>query len=537
MKVLHLCTSVSSGGAAVAMRGLHEALLASGQSSQVLGCQGAPDPSAGVFVEPAWHAPGLDVVEEAYVHDNRTELSNTHFSLDLWGASICEDPRVCEADIIHLHWVAGFLSTRSLREIASLGKPVCWTAHDMRPITGGCHFSAGCEGYQSRCASCPQLREDPLQLALATQEAMAEAIASLNSTFVAPSQWLQNQIQRSAAARGRAVEYIPYGVNLEMFRPVDKSAARQRLNMAPGAAYILLGAHDFRERRKGLPVAIEILERIGREPVYAEKIAAGQWKVVCAGDSAPEEIGNWKVERLGYLSPERMADLYAAADVFLFTATEDNLPNTILEALASGLPVVAQNVGGVPDMVIPDSNGVLFPVGDSNAAANALIDLLGNPEKRRVMGRSARQTVESGFSPERQAQAYIALYEQMLSGKTSSGPAPIADIIPEAAVGAPGVALLWQKRRYVTEIETMRHDFLARIDLLEQGLERMRSQLEGKERAMKALYKELDERQLVIDGLKNRVEFLEKRMTEIAGTKWFAMGSRLGLINRSMVVV
>ncbi|HEY8902562.1 MAG TPA: hypothetical protein VIM48_02570, partial [Chthoniobacterales bacterium] len=199
MKVVHLCTSVSSGGAAVAMRGLHAALLACGQSSQVLGCQGAPDPTLEVFVEPAWHLPGLDVVEEVYVHDNRTELSNTHFSLDLWGASICGDPRVREADVIHLHWLAGFLSTRSLREIASLGKPVCWTAHDMRPITGGCHFSAGCGRYQSLCDCCPQLREDPLQLPLATQQVMADAITCLRPTFVAPSRWLQSEIQRSVA--------------------------------------------------------------------------------------------------------------------------------------------------------------------------------------------------------------------------------------------------------------------------------------------------------------------------------------------------
>lgn len=537
MKVVHLCTSVNSGGAAVAMRGLHEALLARGQSSQVLGCQGTADLALEVSVEPMWHSSALDIVEEAYVHDNRTVLSNTHFSLDLWGASIHEDSRIREADIIHLHWVAGFLSTRSLREIASLGKPVCWTAHDMRPITGGCHFSAGCEGYQSLCACCPQLREDPLQLPLATQAATAEAIASLNPTFVAPSRWLQNEIQRSVAARGRAIEHIPYGVNLNTFQPSDKKAARQRLNMASDAAYILLGAHDFRERRKGLLIAIEILERIGREPGCVEKIDAGQWKVVCAGESAPAEIGRWKVERLGYLSSQRMADLYAAADVFLFTATEDNLPNTILEAMASGLPVVAQNVGGVPDMVIPGSNGVLFSVGDSNAAADALVDLLGNPEKRRALGCSARQLAESSFSPERQTQAYIALYERMLSDKTSSGPAPVADLISEAAAEAPAFALLWQKNKYVTEMEAMRQDFLSRIDLLEQGLEKQRSHLEEKAKSMQALHKELEERQLVIDELKSRVEFLEKRMAEIGRTKWFAMGSKLGLISRSMVVV
>jgi glycosyltransferase involved in cell wall biosynthesis len=519
------------------MRGLHEALLARGQSSQVLGCQGTPDPSLEIFVESRWHSPALDIVEEAYVHDNRTELSNTHFSLDLWGASVHGDPRVREADIIHLHWVAGFLSTRSLREIASLGKPVCWTAHDIRPITGGCHFPAGCEGYHSLCACCPQLREDPLQLPLATQQAMAGVIAYLSPTFIAPSRWLQNEIQRSVAARGCRVEHIPYGVNLETFRPADKHAARQRLDMAPDATYILLGAHDFRERRKGLSIAIEILKRIGHEPGCAEKIAAGQWKVVCAGDSAPAELGDWKVERLGYLPPQRMADLYAAADIFLFTAVEDNLPNTILEAMAAGLPVVAQNVGGVPDMVVPDSSGLLFSPGDSNAAAAALVDLLGNPEKRRAMGGLARQLAERNFSPERQAQAYIALYEQMLAKKTSIELAPMAQSIPEAAVEAPSVALIWQQNRYLTEMQAMREEFQARIDLLEQGNQKMRSHLEEKEKVVKALYKELEERQVAIDGLKNRIEFLEKRMAEIARTRWFAMGSKLGLINRSMVVV
>src|SRR3954465_8401478 len=168
MQVVHLATFDRSGGAARSAYRLHQGLQQIGVDS-LMHVREKASTDAAVHSWPlnlrGWRRKRVRWLEKWYVRKNRTPLSNTYFSLDR-PLSLHERliRAAAAADIIHLHWVSEFLRAESIQRLLQLGKPVVWTLHDQRPFTGGCHFTAGCLGFTSDCATCAQLRLDPFAL-------------------------------------------------------------------------------------------------------------------------------------------------------------------------------------------------------------------------------------------------------------------------------------------------------------------------------------------------------------------------------------
>jgi glycosyltransferase involved in cell wall biosynthesis len=109
-----------------------------------------------------------------------------------------------------------------------------------------------------------------------------------------------------------------------------------------------------------------------------------------------------------------MALFLQAADVFLHAAQADNFPLSVLEAMACGKPVIATAVGGIPEEVQPGVNAILVPRGDSRAMAESIRALMENPDRRLRMGLAAASWAQERFSPDRQVQAYLSLYENLV---------------------------------------------------------------------------------------------------------------------------
>ena len=146
MKVLHLSTTDLRGGAGRSAFHIHRGLLEVGVDSTMLVHDRASDLASVIATPPppepegAWH-----FIRKVHLDANRSKLSSTYFSFDLSGSDIAAHPAVRSADVLHLHWLAGWLPPATLAPLLALGKRVVWTMHDQRPFTGGCHFSAGCE--------------------------------------------------------------------------------------------------------------------------------------------------------------------------------------------------------------------------------------------------------------------------------------------------------------------------------------------------------------------------------------------------------
>lgn len=413
MKVVHICTQIEHGGAAQATVNLHlglrrlgveSTLLSLSESSVIPYCEHYPYPEA-------YHS-ALSEVSLVLVWKHRTEISNTHFSIDLFGCNIADHPLVREADVIHLHWVAGFLSSISVAELAVLGKPLFWTVHDMRPLTGGCHFSAKCNRFAEACGECPQLKDEPLDFTTRNLSAMSAAVALAKPVFIAPSQWMLRNIRRSRVSRESVSYCIPYGIDSRHFRALEKVACRSELNLQKDAWYILLVTSGFRELRKGMDHALSILNGIKQHPAVTEAIATGKIRILCCGTDANNfTLKGWQIDRLGHVQAKKMPLIYNSADVLLFTSLDDNLPNVLLEAMACGIPVVSHRVGGTIDLLSSNPPaGRLFPVGNTADAIASVIELFQNTGLHQQLSSHAIEKIRCEYSLEKQASAYLQLY-------------------------------------------------------------------------------------------------------------------------------
>jgi hypothetical protein len=127
-----------------------------------------------------------------------------------------------------------------------------------------------------------------------------------------------------------------------------------------------------------------------------------------------------RIRSLGYVHTDaRMALAYAAADLFALPSIEDNLPNTLLEALGCGTPSLAFNIGGVPDAITDGKTGcVVMEIGDPAMLARAILTLTADPRTLAAMRGPCRLEAERRFQLAHQASAYGALY----AGPAQGGP-------------------------------------------------------------------------------------------------------------------
>lgn len=427
MKVAHLCTD-TRGGAARGMLNLHQGLLSYGMDSSIIAAEDFGEQSP-------WHASyHRKYAAELLVWENRTNWSNSHFSLDYLGKDVVGQENIKQADIIHLHWVAEFLTSESISRIAALGKPLIWTLHDLRPFTGGCHFPAGCAGFKTDCSDCPQLRSNDFDVTSHALREMTEALESQNITFVAPSVWIANESKASAMGRKHIIRVVPYGVDTNLFVRQSRVLARKKLGLNEDTKYILLASNSFAEKRKGLSLASEVLAKVRALSNQSIQPAQNVHLLFC-GEASPHMPG-WMADSLGFVPAEQMPAVYSAADVILFTPLEDNLPNVVLEAMACELPIVSHRVGGIPDML--DGLGGMFSLpeqGDVTGMARLLLDFIQSPEDvLQQVGRLERQAVVARFTLSGQASAYIDLYGQAMDRQVWASRSSINTTAPKCVM-------------------------------------------------------------------------------------------------------
>jgi glycosyltransferase involved in cell wall biosynthesis len=423
VNVVHIGES-GGGGAAHAMSRLHEALQRIGIHSRLLLRNGA-DPANDVeTIATRGDADELfptvrEAVIRQYVELNRTAISNTHFSLHIDGADVSRVPSVASSDIVHLHWTATFQTPADVRALLRT-KAVVWTLHDLEPLTGGCHFPAGCDRYVSDCAGCPQLAHDPFRITEATLRDKTMLWAGGRPTFIAPSRYIAERARLSAVAQsaGASIVQIPHGIDLAAFRPRSKADARRALGVPADGTYILCGSNYNAEKRKGLG----ILDRLLATAKARSQRDASTLTLLTVGEPKLDlhDLGGTRIIQLGRVAAGVMPTVYAAADLFVHPAVEDNFPCMLLESLSCGTPAIAFDIGGVADIVRDELCGRLVAAGDELAMAAALSSLVGDREGLQRMAVGARAHVEEHFSADAIARKHAELYDHVLERRPAS---------------------------------------------------------------------------------------------------------------------
>jgi len=441
MKSLILSTSDIGGGAAVASYRLHTGLRAVGRESQMLVREKlSSDPDVTVWDQPrdpqtAW----LDQLTSDLRLKARTPLSTTYFSLPWPGEPIINSPAVTSADVINLHWVGHFVSPEGLRQLLSLGKPVLLTLHDQRAFTGGCHYSSGCSEFMRECVACPQLRPEfhPVpQAALAHSVALAAGTAP--PVVVAPSQWLACEARRSRLFKDCRVEVIPYGLDLDVFQRGDTASARAWFGLPQDALVIVFGAQSLAEPRKGFDLVQSAIEHLLTEPTIAALVRDRRLILAAYGQSGDQlRQTRLPLVLLGEQASEQdMARVLSASDLFVCPSREDNLPNTVMEAMACGVPVLGADVGGIPDMITDGQHGRLVPADDALALAKSLRELIIQRSTWQHYGQQARAKCEQHYALAQQGQAYAALHDELLKQPKSTTWKPVGTVSVDAATAA-----------------------------------------------------------------------------------------------------
>jgi glycosyltransferase involved in cell wall biosynthesis len=411
MKVLHISYS-DMGGAGIAAIRLHRFLLGEGIDSRFL-CKiqrGTftvnlhhikPRKSSAFSLQKISRYIGIGTDRDRPEWMKQRPPGFEHFSLAGSGEQLNENPLVQDADLIHLHWVADDLLDPAL--FFRIKKPVLWTLHDMNPFTGGCHHADGCHGFQEDCAYCPQL-SPPWNKNLA-QRNLAYKIRGLASTeagklhVVTPSAWLGSLSRKSRLFGAYEHSVIPNLTDDHSFYPRDRESLRQKYGIGLQEKVIFFAANDVANPRKGINTLLDSLS--GKKDIT----------LLTAGGRLEAPAG-LNVRHMDFTTdPEIMAEFYSLADLFVLPSLAENFPNTIVEALYCGVPVIAAHTGGIPEM-INSSNGKLFLPGDVKGLAEAIGQVLLNPAlyDRTKISQQCREN----YNSRRAGQQYIGAYMKIL---------------------------------------------------------------------------------------------------------------------------
>jgi len=424
MKIAIVNTYDIQGGAARAAYRLHSALNAEFADSSMLVVNKTSGDKAVSAVKNETDHQTIDhsyvlhnYVPRYSVYENRTDLSNTLFSIPYPAYDISSDPLIQSTDLINLHWVAFFQSPVTISNLLRTGKPVVWTLHDMNPFTGGCHYSAGCDGYTRSCQDCPQLSNDPYSFPNAILKDKLELFDGFPLTIVTPSKWLADCARKSSLFRNCRIEVIPNCIEIDIFTPISKSKAKAGFGINRQNIVLMFGADSSNEKRKGFAELEAALVIARGNPLFDGMVRSGKITVLSLGpiNADMSKLG-LDVKPLGHINDDILiSQAYSAADIFILPSLEDNLPNMMLEAMACGTPVLAFGVGGIPDVVKDGVNGCLVPTGDVNTLAERLIELVTNKSFRERLGAESANHVHKVHTPKIQADRYLALFEDLLN--------------------------------------------------------------------------------------------------------------------------
>lgn len=396
-----------AGGAARAARRLHDGLFTRGLASTFLFGVGDPPPGRGYqhlgvrrglvphLRRQAWRPLRIRTVLGSEVVEPWLQPDAIDFA----------DLAALRPEVIHLHWLGSwFDAPRFLRSVPR-NVPVVWTLHDLQPLTGGCHYTEGCDRFTSRCWPCPQVgRQRERLLVLASQIACAASVGP-NLHLVADSHWVEAQAKASALGRRAAsLRTIHYGLDLEVLRPRPRAEARTALGLPLDRPVLLFGADSVGSPRKGLEIFMRVLDRIRQ--------AGGPTPELATFGKPPDGLPGRHLGRVD--SDVLLSVIYSAADLYVTTAREEAFGQTSAEALACGTPVAAFAVGGHVDQVVDGRNGLLVTPGDESAMASQVSALLSDEATLLQMRSAARESALERFSAERECARYRELYEEVL---------------------------------------------------------------------------------------------------------------------------
>jgi len=413
LKIIHVNFFDCDGGAARAAHRLHQGMRRIGLDSQMVVLRKLGD-------DP--HVHGVSEGNKRIVTLLRQRAANMvlrgqhspntiRHSLNIFPSGLANWLNRSDADIVNLHWLGH--ETMSIAEMGAIKKPVVWTMHDMWPFSGAEHYDdldAPGRWRSGYLATDRALAHTGFDLDAWTFRRKQRAWKNQTFHLASPSHWLADCARQSALFSRMPIRVIHNGIDLDVYKPVDRAIARGILNLPSNRRLILFGALDsISDARKGFQLLQPALVRL----------AALGWKdqaeLLIFGASTPKQPPDFELPAhyLGRFSDDIALNLlYAAADVFVSPSMQDNLSNTLVESLASGTPCVAFDIGGMRDLIEPGQTGFLARPFDTDEFALGIDQVLRSDAA--AMRHACRTQAIRRFGDLTAAGNYQDYYQQIL---------------------------------------------------------------------------------------------------------------------------
>lgn len=402
MKVLHICTK-DSGGAAIAGIRLHKGLLGQGVNSKFLFQEKkTTEIPQSYYLDRDKKTFRSQLFDKLRFHKsieqkNKEKLKGVAKNYDMFSFAesdidITHLELYQEADLINLHWVPRFLDYPSF--FRKCKKPIVWTLHDMNPFHGGFHYLLDQEKNSGT------IKKIDRQIWAVKQDAYVHC-ASL--TTVAPSKWMYQAVTSSVLLGNFPAHHIPNGIDTTIFKTHNQLFARDVFNLPEDKKILLFVSDSLSNERKGFDLLLQAISEIQDDALW-----------LCTVGKANVETDQFSnISSLGNIADERLISLlYSACDAFVLPSREDNFPNVLLEATACGTPVIAFSIGGVPDIIQHEKNGLLAEDVSANSLQAAIEIFLSG--KFQFSRDKIREQTSKDYTLEVQAEQYITLYNKIL---------------------------------------------------------------------------------------------------------------------------
>ena len=348
---------------------------------------------------------------DLYVHGIETRIFDNHcFSSTAATKNLVKQIQNIKPDIIHLHHLHGyFINIDILFDYLQKSKiPVVWTFHDCWSFTGHCAYFdfVGCDKWKTQCFSCEQKNEYPASLVFdRSKQNFLDKKRIFNSldnmTIVPVSNWLSEKVSQSFL-KNYPCKVIHNGIDINVFQPKNsKHQIVKKYNLSD--KFIILGVASTWEKRKGLDEFIKL----------SNIIDDSKFAIVLVG-LAENQIKKLPKAIIGISRTEnvaQLADLYAAADVFVNPTLEDTYPTTNLEAIACGTPVITYRTGGSIESVT-EKTGIIVGKSDVQGLIKA-IDCIKKNTKQ-FYQKNCRDFAINNFSKNTKFAQYYNLYNNIL---------------------------------------------------------------------------------------------------------------------------
>jgi glycosyltransferase involved in cell wall biosynthesis len=318
-------------------------------------------------------------------------------------------------DIIHCHNLhSDFFDLRILEKLSN-SVPLFITLHDCWMLTGHCVYPYECTKWKTTCRKCPYPKhtiQTKRDASIVNQWRKKQIYRKSKLHISAPSIWLRKMAEKSILKEG-AIEFrtIPNGINEKTFSPGCKTKARAKLGLCKKKKIILFaGSAATKNPAKGWNNLLNLLKYAKNKKNFPESV------VLILGDTFKEKIyGNIILKSINWVSSEKeLVNYYRASDLYLHLANAENFPLSILEAMHCGVPVVASNVGGIPEQIIHEKTGFVLKLTEKNEIIHCIEKILTNTKLHDLLSTEARIHALKNFSQDQMIKSYITWFEHTL---------------------------------------------------------------------------------------------------------------------------